>query len=44
MRDLAANPVFADPEWHDLGRDQVRTFFKMCFWGSFFEKGWWRCI
>lgn len=23
MRDLAANPVFADPEWHDISRDQV---------------------
>lgn len=31
MRDLADNPVFADPEWHDLGRDQARvSFFLMC--------------
>ena len=24
MAELAANPVFTDPEWHDLSRDQVR--------------------
>jgi len=24
MAELAANPVFTDPEWHDLSRDQTR--------------------
>ncbi len=24
MADLAANPVFTDPEWNDLSRDQTR--------------------
>lgn len=24
MRDLAADPIFADMEWHDLSRDEVR--------------------
>ncbi|TFJ81470.1 hypothetical protein NSK_007192 [Nannochloropsis salina CCMP1776] len=24
MADLAANPVFTDPEWNDLNRDQIR--------------------
>jgi hypothetical protein len=26
MADLAANPVFTDPEWNDLNRDQVRIW------------------
>ena len=25
MRDLGADPVFADPEWHDISRGEVST-------------------
>lgn len=36
MQELAADPVFADPEWHDLSRDEVRLSSKAgsCRWVS----------
>lgn len=32
MCELAADPVFADPEWHDISRDEVRVIYTLCVW------------